>query len=401
MNCTHGDGNEISIDGLQLMFPGTGLALVTAEWIRGIHQMKPLAPLTVYIPDIVDLREYDLPERGIDWMRIAKPTAHTDYLFRFVWGRSVVACKKKRRWSGSHLIPYLYNYGRLRANVVLIPDLVYRLFPDYGGHDPKLPGLRLRGRLPFRPIARRLEEWAASQAQRLIVYSRFVRDHAADVFRISVERFTEVALAAPRWITVARQLTEKSGVDPHSLPERFVLYVGGYAGRKNVPMLLRACGRVYERDASFRCVYAGLGEDRIESEAALAHALNALSVRRATIRVPRVANYEIKGMYDRCSFSIYPSHAEGFGLPLVEAGMRARLCLCGDNSSMREIQRNPRFRINSDSEDEWVSRILHYWQHPLESEAAGRECKTMASRYSWEASTRKLLEVLLPRGEQC
>ena len=203
MSDTFGDEAEISIDGLQLMFPGTGLALVAAEWIRGIHQMEPLVPITIYIPDVVDLTDYDLPERGINWVRIAKPTAHTDYLFRFVWGRSVVASQKKRRWRGSHLIPYLYNYGRLRTNVVLIPDLVYRLFPDYGGRDPKRPMLRLRGRLPFRPVARRLEEWVASRAQRLIVYSRFVRDHAADVFRISVERFTEVALAAPRWISIA------------------------------------------------------------------------------------------------------------------------------------------------------------------------------------------------------
>jgi len=43
--------------------------------------------------------------------------------------------------------------------------------------------------------------------------------------------------------------------------------------------------------------------------------------------------------YRRCSFTVYPSIREGFGLPILESLWHGRPCVCGENGALGEVAR--------------------------------------------------------------
>jgi len=45
----------------------------------------------------------------------------------------------------------------------------------------------------------------------------------------------------------------------------------------------------------------------------------------------------LQSLYSSCDFTVYPSIAEGFGLPILESQWNARPCICADTGSMSEI----------------------------------------------------------------
>jgi glycosyltransferase involved in cell wall biosynthesis len=389
----------VFIDGRQLGFPGTGLAVVTAEIVRAMARLSSTRTLRVFVERGFEPELFALEQEGIEWVRIPHLRRNPDYLDRYFWGREVKNQVHRDGHDWPLFIPYLHNYGQLHSNIVLVPDLVYRIYPDYGRRDPGKSWWHLKGRLPLRPLVRKWEECRVSAAGKIVVYSAFVADQVSKFLGVSSEQIEVIGLAAPYWLTNGTD--EKPKME---LPHRFLLYTGGYAARKNVPMLLRVCGRVQEIDPAFRCVFVGLNEERIHCSSEMKAAWNYDGVKSAAVCLPSLSNPQMRWIYNRCEFVVYPSRSEGFGLPVIEAGSCSKLCLCGDNSSMREIQPDANYRISSENEQAWVERILHFWQNPAEASNAGKLAKRNAARFNWNITAEKLWLLFqnaqLPTGVQ-
>jgi len=387
---------RVTIDGRQLSYVGTGLALVTSELIRAWDQLGYSAHLTVFVEPGFDPTIYDLGHAPVTWVPISYRDRRPDYLGRLAWAKAVCQQLRQLDQPSRHFIPYLYNYGDLKHNVVLIPDLVYRIIPDYGMRDPSRPWWSLRGRLPIRPLFRRWEEWRASQAQQLVVYSAFVQDHVHQVLQVPKSRMALVPLAAPSWMQVDHDPTRGDELhDRLDLPNRFVLYVGGFAPRKNIPLLLRACGAAYQQDPSFRCVMVGLTVEKIQQDASLRSAFAVLGVQDAIVCCPRLAYADLATIYRLAAFTVYPSLNEGFGLPILEAAAAGKLCLCGDNSSMVEIQETD-YRVDSADQLGWTQKMLYFWQNTPALTLASDRCLRLNEKFSWQQSA-TILWALLQR----
>jgi glycosyltransferase involved in cell wall biosynthesis len=160
-------------------------------------------------------------------------------------------------------------------------------------------------------------------------------------------------------------------------------------------MLLRASGQVYDKNSSFRCVFVGLTDDVIENNYAIREAISNTSVKRAAICLPKLSYPDLASLYRLAEFTVYPSHSEGFGLPILEAAAAEKLCLCGDNSSMGEIQTDPQYRVNSESEEAWVQKIIQLWGNSDITKKSGKICGQIGKRYSWHKSAEKIWEILL------
>ncbi|MEY3774835.1 MAG: hypothetical protein RLZZ129_1615, partial [Verrucomicrobiota bacterium] len=48
----------------------------------------------------------------------------------------------------------------------------------------------------------------------------------------------------------------------------------------------------------------------------------------------------LEAAYRRCSFTVYPSLMEGFGLPVLESLARGRPCICSGRGALGETTRN-------------------------------------------------------------
>ncbi len=115
-----------------------------------------------------------------------------------------------------------------------------------------------------------------------------------------------------------------------------VLCVGSIEGRKNHAALLGACESLWSGGARFQLRLVGLANTETG-----ASALQAIERLRAAGRPVHyggpVGEAELEAAYRECSFTVYPSLAEGFGLPVAESLVRGRPCLCRMDGALGEI----------------------------------------------------------------
>ena len=100
----------------------------------------------------------------------------------------------------------------------------------------------------------------------------------------------------------------------HGLPRAFVLYVGGFEPRKDVPTLVAAVARCAVPDVGLVLVGA-MGSWR----EAIARAIVTAGIAPRVRALDFVDDAELPALYAAASAVVCPSRYEGFGLPVVEA----------------------------------------------------------------------------------
>ncbi len=117
-----------------------------------------------------------------------------------------------------------------------------------------------------------------------------------------------------------------------------VLCIGSLEGRKNHPALLSACEALWDRGRVFELHLIGLAHP--ETGAAALRQISALKAKGRPVCYPGPATeQELETAYENAAFTVYPSLAEGFGLPVAESLARGRPCLCRFEGALGEIAR--------------------------------------------------------------
>ncbi len=135
------------------------------------------------------------------------------------------------------------------------------------------------------------------------------------------------------------------GVDPvcHPMGDKrtdgaspVVLSVGTLEGRKNHLALLDACELLWARGGKFTLRLAGSIQNQT-GRAALAR-LRTLQAAGRPLRYDGPLSEAALGeAYAECAFTVYPSLAEGFGLPVIESLAHGRPCLCSMQGALGEL----------------------------------------------------------------
>jgi glycosyltransferase involved in cell wall biosynthesis len=117
-----------------------------------------------------------------------------------------------------------------------------------------------------------------------------------------------------------------------------VLCVGTLEGRKNHLQLLEACEQLWARNVHFELRI--IGHVNAETGGAALARLRSLQTARRPICYDGPGTDEgINRAYAECAFTIYPSIAEGFGLPVIESLARGKPCICSARGALGEISR--------------------------------------------------------------
>jgi glycosyltransferase involved in cell wall biosynthesis len=117
-----------------------------------------------------------------------------------------------------------------------------------------------------------------------------------------------------------------------------ILSVGSIEGRKNHLALLEACEQLWRRDCRFELHLIGLA--RPETARA---AVERIATLRATGRPLRydgsADDAALAAAYMACTFTVYPSLMEGFGLPVLESLVHGKPCICSAHGALGESAR--------------------------------------------------------------
>lgn len=118
----------------------------------------------------------------------------------------------------------------------------------------------------------------------------------------------------------------------------FVLSVGSIEGRKNHLALLEAAEQLWQGGRQFELHLIGLAQ-RETGRAALERIAALQAARRPLRYVGAVDGAALEAAYAACTFTVYPSLMEGFGLPVFESIARHRPCICSGRGALGEAAR--------------------------------------------------------------
>jgi glycosyltransferase involved in cell wall biosynthesis len=123
---------------------------------------------------------------------------------------------------------------------------------------------------------------------------------------------------------------------PASVPT--VLCVGSIEGRKNHAALLDACESLWARGLQFKLRLVGLAN--AETGAAALDRIRRLeSAGRPVDYKGALSDEALEVAFAECAFTVYPSLAEGFGLPVAESLARGKPCICSSRGALGETAR--------------------------------------------------------------
>lgn len=123
-------------------------------------------------------------------------------------------------------------------------------------------------------------------------------------------------------------------VSGNSVPT--ILCVGSIEGRKNQISLLHAAEILWNEGVNFKLLLIGLAS-RSTSGSVMA-LLKKLSGQGHPVQwLGHTSEADLELNYAKCHFTVYPSLAEGFGLPILESLKYGKPCICSNLGAIGEI----------------------------------------------------------------
>jgi glycosyltransferase involved in cell wall biosynthesis len=121
--------------------------------------------------------------------------------------------------------------------------------------------------------------------------------------------------------------------------EPLILFVSTLGYNKNHLCLLDAAETLWMEGLSFELEFVG------QSDPSWSHKvikeINKLKEQKRPIKwLKHISQNDLEERYARCSFTVFPSTNEGFGLPILESLIRGKPCICGKNGALGEISRD-------------------------------------------------------------
>ncbi len=167
-----------------------------------------------------------------------------------------------------------------------------------------------------RKFLRRTAE-ALGRADGIVTISEFSRRGIIDRFGLPPEKVRAIPLGVS---PVFRQQAEETRISALrrelEIPGEFLLFVGASEPRKNLPRLIDALALLHRDYRKVPLVLVGRpGGDHSRLTAKILENNLSASVRLAGYR----PDEDIRALYAAASALVFPSLAEGFGLPLLEA----------------------------------------------------------------------------------
>lgn len=267
-------------------------------------------------------------------------------------------------------IPYLtHPASRLKVpTVVTVHDLIPWRLSSYRN--------RLRERAYFSHIKRTLP-----YATALVAISEATRRDIADFLPGLAAKVTVIPNGVhPDFF----QPVEVSFLD--AVQRRFnlrrhprLLYLGGYDSRKNVPTLLSAVGRVFQRLHDGEIVLVGAA-----GRADIQQCVEKNGLGDRAVLTPFVSRKEVVALYHAADVFVFPSLYEGFGLPPAQALAAGVPVVAGNTPAVAEVLRDTAILVDPQESDAWIEAIMRVLDTSALAQKMAARGRARAEDFSWE-----------------
>lgn len=244
-----------------------------------------------------------------------------------------------------------------------IHDLLFLDFPDY---------------FPFsyRFTKKYIFKMSARKSDIICTVSEYSRQALVKHFGISHNKITVTPNAVDLPVTTAVDIRAKHQLD------KYILFVSRMEPRKNHYGMLKVFVELELYRQGYKLVFVGRTND---VGADVYHTyLAGLSpeIKNAVKHIENISYDELAGFYKYASLFVYPSLAEGFGIPPLEAALMNCKVLCSDKTAMADFTFFGNYLFNPEDMEEWKRKtlaILSDNSYPFEQIR-----KAVTETYNWQ-----------------
>lgn len=281
---------------------------------------------------------------------------------------SLPVVARRREWD---LLHSLANRGPRRAptaHVVTAHDVIFFHHATMGALSDRAMRWAVRG--------------AINGADEVIAVSETAADDIARTMGVDRARITAVPHGAGR-PPAGRPSLERTVVRHRLEGRRVVLCVGAKRPHKNQALLVRALPLL---PGDVTLVLVGHDEgygaelERTAADAGVAHRLRLVGY---------VSDEELEALWAIAACAAFPTRAEGFGLPVLEAMSRAVAVACADIPVLHEVAAGAACYFSPDDPVDAGIAIAAC----LEDGDLGQRGRARAAEFSWERSAHETLDV--------
>jgi glycosyltransferase involved in cell wall biosynthesis len=325
---------KIGINARFLVHPYTGIGQYTYSLIRALAETDVKNEYLLFTPELVELQ---LPE-NFKQVRIPEKEYASASLRKAHW-EHVLVPQEMKKWN-INLAHFLYPSNPNKSLGVPVVVTVHDVIPWV------LPAYRTKLRSKIYHLYARL---ALKKADHVITVSNFSKEEIKHVLKVEDKNIHVIPLAAPM---------TSDETPPPNLPLRrkFLLYVGGYDDRKNVPLLMEAYQKYIANFYPIDLILVGGESQHLEHFITDEYCERVAGQYRVKpkgniIFTPFLPANQLACLYKQAIALVHVSTYEGFNLPLVEAMSYGLPIIASDIPVNREVTADGACFIDPNSVD--------------------------------------------------
>jgi len=373
---------RIGISGTFWAEPNVGSGQYVRHLVEQLPTVAPQHEFLLFLPAYTGAEIPQIPNLAVD--RVPTPFDAIHPKLAKLWYEQVELPRAAARLAVDVLhVPYYAPPRRQLVPVVTtVHDLIPLMLPAY------------RGSALMRAYTA-LATSAVRRSAEIVAVSDHTRDDVVDVLGISAQRVhTIYEGVAPEYQPQSEEAIA-AVLERFNLHSPYLYYIGGFDTRKNLPMLLRAFGRVRRRYG--RPVQLVIGGQRPKANSALFPALEPTILDEGlaadVVFLGRVSVEENAALYAGAAAFVWPSQYEGFGLPPLEAMACGGVVLAANISSMPEIVALGGILLPPHDTEAWAVMMLRMLTEPeLGSEYRARGL-SRAREFNWAIFAQQMIRI--------
>jgi glycosyltransferase involved in cell wall biosynthesis len=346
-----------------------------ATFIKGIYSLlQHKNDLTIYLAayDIDNLKKHFPGSCNIEFLKYRSRNTLSRLLF------DIPALIRKHKIEYAHfqyLVPPIKNCRQ----ILTLHDL---LFCEYPNEFPR--AYRIKRKFLFKR--------SALDADIVTTVSEYSQQTIRDHFNIAgvsvITNGVDPSFFEPYDKDEAKnKIRSKYGID------KFLLYVSRIEPRKNHEMLLRAYLQLKLYEQGYHLVLLG---HRSIKAAAFDELLLALepAIRKFIVLKPDIDTDELLKFYRAADLFVYPSKAEGFGIPPLEAAAARVPVICSNATAMKGYSFFGEDHIDATDLSKLKERVWNGIQNKKQSDTLATLSNKVAAAYSWEPPAEKFYHLI-------
>lgn len=264
----------------------------------------------------------------------------------------------------------------LKNKVVVIHDCAYDRFPEFEN---------LLSKIYFKAMF----YGAKYFSKKIVTISDFSKKELIELYKIKPEKIVVIPEAVPKMPAIEDNFTRETK-EKFNLKKSYFLYLGITRPRKNIVGLLEAFQAFNQRYPDYLLVLAGKIETRFLD---VAREIEKFGLENKVIQTGFISNQEKVALYKGALALTFPSHYEGFGLPILESQSLGVPVLTSNTSSLPEVGGDSVLYVdpyNIKDITQGMEKLAT--DNNLRNDLIQKGFENI-KRFSWERSARKLLDI--------